>query len=287
MNALDKRLPAPLSIVRLCAAQERALAVRSRWTQIFTAVFTALALAVAGSGYILSGGYGVQDFSRATVSLVQLVLLLVPLSALLLGVMALLPDRGNAELLYSQPVSRSAVLFGTMLGLFEALVAAQAMGFGAAGLAIYSQAGEQGLGSFAALIAMSAALTAVFLAIAALICAGTFGQRRTRALALAIAVWFATVVLFDVVAIGVASLLRSGHASRLLIVAALVNPVDALRIGTLLAIEGTAAFGASSLALLRFTGGAPAAAALIVASTLLWILVPAWLASRRLSRADI
>src|SRR5512134_1922220 len=135
------------SILRLCARQERTLAVRSRWTQIFAAVFTALALAVAGSGYILSGGYGVQDFSRTTVSLVQLVLLLVPLSALLLGVMAMLPDRGNAELLYSQPIPRAAVLLGTMAGLFEALVAAQAIGFGAAGLAIYSQAGEQGVGS--------------------------------------------------------------------------------------------------------------------------------------------
>lgn len=275
------------SILRLCARQERTLAVRSRWTQIFAAVFTVLALAVAGSGYILSGGYGVQDFSRTTVSLVQLVLLLVPLSALLLGVMAMLPDRGNAELLYSQPIPRAAVLLGTMAGLFEALVAAQAIGFGAAGLAIYSQAGEQGVGSFVALVAMSAALTAVFLAIAALISAGTFGQRRARALAIAIVVWFVAVVLFDVAAIGAASLLRSGHASRLLIVAALVNPVDALRTGTLLAIEGTAAFGASSLALLRFTGGAQGAAALIVASTVAWILVPAWLASRRLARADI
>jgi Cu-processing system permease protein len=274
-------------VLRLCAAQERTLAVRSRWTQIFAAVFTALALAVAGSGYILSGGYGVQDFSRATVSLVQLVLLLVPLSALLLGVMALLPDRGAAEMLYSQPASRAAVFLGTMLGLFEALVAAQAVGFGAAGLAIYSQAGEQGVGSFIALLAMAASLTAVFLAIAGLICAGTFGQRRSRALALAVVVWFVAVVLFDVVAIGAASLLRSGHASRLLITAALVNPVDALRTGTLLAIEGTAAFGASSLALLRFTGGAGGAAVLIAASTLLWILIPTWLASRRLSHADI
>jgi Cu-processing system permease protein len=274
-------------VLRLCAAQERTLAVRSKWTQVFAAVFTALALAVAGSGYILSGGYGVQDFSRATVSLVQLVLLLVPLSALLLGVLTLLPDRGSAELLYSQPASRSAILLGTMAGLFEALVAAQAIGFGAAGLVIYSQSGEQGVGSFLALVAMAASLTAVFLALAALIAAGTFGQRRSRALALAVVAWFVAVVLFDVVALGAASLMRSGHASRLLIVAALLNPVDALRTGTLLAIEGTAAFGASSLALLRFTGGAAGAAALIVLSTALWIVAPAAIAAWRLNRVDV
>jgi Cu-processing system permease protein len=274
-------------VLRLCAAQELTLAVRSRWTQIFAVVFTVLALAVAGSGYILSGGYGVQDFSRATVSLVQLVLLLVPLSGLLLGVMALLPDRGAAELLYSQPASRAAILLGTMAGLFEALVAAQAVGFGASGLLIYSQAGEEGVVSFLILFAMAATLTAVFLGIAAYICAGTFGHRRSRALALAVAVWFVAVVLFDVIALGVASLLPSGHASRLLIVAALANPVDALRTGTLLAIEGQAAFGASSLALLRFTKGATGAFALILLSAVLWVVLPAWLASRRLSKADI
>jgi Cu-processing system permease protein len=274
-------------VLRLCAAQERMLAVRSRWTRIFAAVFTGLALAVAGSGYILSGGYGVQDFSRVTVSLVQLVLLLVPLSALLLGVMTLLPERGAAELLYAQPASRSAILLGTMAGLFQALVAAQAVGFGAAGLVIYSQAGAQGAGGFLALIGMSVSLTAISIAVAAFICAGTFGQRRSRALALSIAVWFVAVVLFDVVALGTASLLPSGRASRLLITAALVNPVDALRIGTLLAIEGTAAFGASSLALLRFTGGAMQAGVLIALSAAAWTVIPAWLASRRLACADI
>ncbi len=280
-------LPSFVRVLTLCAAQERMLAVRSRWTQIFAVVFGALAVAVAGSGYILSGGYGVQDFSRATVSLVQLVLLLVPLSALLLGVMTLLPERGAAELLYSQPASRAAILLGTMTGLFQALVAAEAVGFGVAGLVIYSQAGQEGVSSFVVLFAMAAALTAIFLGVAGYICAGTFGYRRSRALALAVAVWFLAVVLFDVVAIGVASLLPSGNASRLLIVAALVNPVDALRTGTLLAIEGTAAFGASSLALLRFTKGTTGAAVLIALSTVLWVIVPAWLAARRLADTDI
>src|SRR5574339_637563 len=94
------------SIVRLCAAQELRIAVRSRWTQIFAVVFAALALAVAGSGYVLSGGSGMQDFARTAASLVQLVLLLVPLTSLLIGVMALTPDQGAAELLYAQPIGR-------------------------------------------------------------------------------------------------------------------------------------------------------------------------------------
>jgi len=122
--------------LRLCARQELVLAIRSRWTQTFAAAFGVLALAVAVSGYVLSGGSGVQDFSRTAASLVQLVILLVPLTALLLGVLALASDRGNAELLFSQPVSRGTILCGRVLGLFQALVSAQALGFGAAGLVI-------------------------------------------------------------------------------------------------------------------------------------------------------
>jgi Cu-processing system permease protein len=281
------RAPGTLAVLRLCAAEERLLATRSRWTQIFAAAFALLSLAVAGSGYILSGGYGIQDFSRVSVSLVQLVLLLVPLTALLLGIMTLLPERGAAELLYSQPAARGAILLGKVLGLFEALVAAQAIGFGAAGLVVYNQSGESGIGGFLLLGLAAAALTAIFLGLAALICAGNMGQRRSRALAIGLVVWFVAVVLFDLAAIGVASLLRSGSASRLLIVAALVNPVDAIRTGTLLGMEGTAAFGAASLALLRFTNGPLGAAALIAGSTLLWLILPPWLAARRLSRADI
>jgi Cu-processing system permease protein len=280
-------MPGFLRVVRLCAAQERALAARSRWTQIFAVVFAALALAVAASGYVLSGGHGVQDFSRATVSLVQLVLLLVPLTALLLGVMALSPDRGAAELLFSQPVPRGAILLGKMLGLLEALVAAELIGFGIAGLVIYQQAGEDGAGSFLLLVAASAMLTAVFVALAGAICAGSVGHRRSRSLALALVVWFVAVVLFDVLVLGVASLLRSGTASRLLVAAALANPVDAIRTGALLGLEGTAAFGAASLALLRYTGGPVHAALLIVASLLAWLVGPTVVAVVRLRRADI
>lgn len=270
----------------LFARQELTLAVRSRWTQIFAAVFAALALAVASSGYILSGGGGVQTFSRTAASLVQLVILLVPLTSLVIGVLALAPDRGAAELLFSQPVPRRTILFGRLLGLFAALAAAQAIGLGAAGIAIFWRAGELGAGAYAILFASSLALTAVFLGVAAAISAAGVG-RRARCLALSLIVWFSAVVLFDVAALGAATLLKSGGASKLLIAATLVNPVDAVRTGTLLAIEGTTAFGAASLALLRATRGIAGAQALVALSVLFWVVLPSVVASRRLARTDL
>lgn len=281
------RAVAAAHAVRLCARQELVLAVRSRWTQTFALAFAALALAVAVSGYVLSGGSGVQDFARTAASLVQLVILLVPLTALLLGVLALASDRGNAELLFSQPVSRAAILLGRVLGLYQALVSAQAIGFGAAGLVIYSRAGDEGVLGFLVVVGAAVALTGVCLGLAALIAAGNIGKRRSRALAVALVVWLVLVVLADLAALGTASLLRSGAASRLLITAAIVNPVGAVRTAALLLIEGTAAFGSASLALLRFTGGPVRAGLLLAGSIALWLAVPFWIASRRLARADV
>jgi Cu-processing system permease protein len=279
-------VPGAFAQLRLFAQQERTLAVRSRSTAIFAIVFGLLALAVAGSGYVLTGGLGLQDFARTAVSLVQLVLLLVPLTALLIGVMALVPERGAAELTYAQPVARGVVLVGKLLGLFQALAAAQLLGFGAAGLVIFNRGGAQGIGGFVLLVAGSLVLTLIFLGLAAVIASGQVG-RRARALAIALVVWFLSVVLFDVAALGLASTMRSGHASRLLVGAVLVNPVDAVRTGTLLGIEGDAAFGPASLAFFRITGGRRAAGWLLAASLLLWTVLPPVVAAWQLRRADL
>ncbi len=275
------------SLVLLVARQELLLAARSRWTLIFAAVFALLALGVSTSGYILSGGYGFQDFARTSASLVQLVVLVVPLASLLMGVLALAPERGTAELLFSQPISRRTILVGKLLGLLTALAAAELVGFGLAGLVVFSSTGEEGGAGYALLVLGSFLLTAAFLAIAALIAAGAVGRKRTRALALALVVWFVAVILFDLAALGVASLLPSTAASRLLIVSVIANPAGAVRTGALLGIEGTAAFGSASLAFLRFTGGPARAAVLLVLSVLAWVVLPTVAAARRLSRVDL
>ena len=274
------------STVLLCARQELVLAARSRWTQIFTVVFAILALLVSWSGYILSGGSGVQDFARTSASLLQLVILMVPLASLIIGVLALTSERGAAESLFSQPVSRSSILAGQMLGVFAALSGAQLVGFGLAGIVIFSNTGGWGLGGYLVLIAGAAVLTAIFVAAAGAIGAGAVGRSRTRALATALVLWLIAVVLFDITALGVASFLPSGKASRLLMISVISNPVDAVRTAALMAISGTSAFGSASLAFLRFTRGSAGAALVLGASMLFWIVVPSIVAARRLSRRD-
>jgi Cu-processing system permease protein len=152
---------------------------------------------------------------------------------------------------------------------------------------VFSQSGGEGLSSFVVLVGASILVTVVFLSIAAMIASASVGRRQTKALAVALVVWFGAVVLFDVAALGLASLLPSGPASRVLIVGVLVNPVDAVRTGTLLGTSGTGAFGAASLAFLRFTKGPLGAGLLLGASLAVWVAAPLALAVRRLQRSDI
>ncbi|MBX7187348.1 MAG: ABC transporter permease [Vicinamibacteria bacterium] len=273
--------------LRLFAAEELKIALRSRWTQIFAVVFAILASGVAAAGYVISGGHGVQDFARTSASLVHLVVLIVPLVSLMLGVLSLSLERGAAEVVFALPVSRRTILLGRLLGLFAALALAQSFGFGLAGLLVYSQSGPEGIGDFVIVLGASFVATAVFLALAAFLSADAFGRRRTRALALALVAWVVGEVFIDLAALGLATLLPSGAASRVLILASLLNPIGALRTGALLLVEGTGAFGAASLALLRFTHGPAGATTLIACSLLAWTLVPAFWAGRRLERTDI
>lgn len=276
-----------MTTLLLCARQELMVATRSRWTQMFAIVFTLLAVAVSWSGYVFSGGSGAQDFARTAASLIEIVVLLVPLAALILGVQSLTPRRGGSELLFSQPTTRRTILAGQFLGVFTGLAAAELVGFGAAGLVIFWNSGGEGLGVFLLLVAGAFLLTAIFLAIAAAVATRDPNRGRARNLAVVIVIWFVVTMLFDVAVLGTASFLPSGYASRLLIVSVIVNPVDAVRTAAGFAAEGTAAFGSASLAFLRFTRGGMNATMLIAASLLFWVIAPSLLAIRRLNRADL
>src|SRR5215471_6176299 len=166
------------------ARQELVVNVRNRWTIIFAAVFGFLVLAISYFGMVSAVAIGFQGFARTSASLLNLVLYVIPLVALTMGTLSFTSEGSANELLYSQPVSRSDVVMGKLLGLFAAISTATFIGFGLAGFIISIKAGNEGASRYPILVGFSLLLAFIFLSISAFICA--ICQRKTKAFGAAI-----------------------------------------------------------------------------------------------------
>ena len=92
--------------VGVVAREEFRQALESRWLFGFTALLAALVLGLSFFGMAQSREVGFQGFARVTLSLMNLVLFIVPLTGLMLGVTSVTGGPGALPLLLAQPVSR-------------------------------------------------------------------------------------------------------------------------------------------------------------------------------------
>ncbi|MEK7728513.1 MAG: ABC transporter permease subunit [candidate division KSB1 bacterium] len=267
------------------AKQELLINIRNRWTLIFAVVFGALVLSISYFGMRAEGFSGMQSFARTSASILNLVLYLVPLVALIMGTLSFTGDKGATELLFAQPVLRSEVQLGKLLGVFGALALATLGGFVLAGVIVVAANGFEGLIRFGLFILLTLALALIFLGLA--IWAATVSQRKSKAFGLALFLWFFFVLFYDLLALGGTLLLRGRSANVFLFLSLFGNPVDMVRVAVLIIVDGVTVFGAAGAALLRFLGGATASVTALVAGIVLWIIAPVYWAQRLLHRQDL
>jgi Cu-processing system permease protein len=99
------------------ARQELTINIRNKWTVIFAVAFAALVVGIAYFGIAAEGFSGMENFTRTSASMLNLVLYLVPLISLTMGTLSFTGERATMELLFAQPVSRNEVLVGKLVGL--------------------------------------------------------------------------------------------------------------------------------------------------------------------------
>ncbi len=271
--------------VRTVAWLEAKILLRSRSTALFGAAFAALSLAIAYFGSVTAASAGFQGFERTTASLLNLVLYLIPMIGLASAVLSFTGEKESFGLLFSQPVRRSEILLGKMLGLFLSIVTATIGGFGLAGLGIASQAGPEGALKFAAFVGQSLVLALAFLSLGTLL--GTVAGSRARALAYALFAWFFFVILYDLLVTGLAFLIAERPANRLIFLSIFGNPVDLARVSGLITLSGPTIFGAAGAALVKYLGGAVASHVALLAGLAAWVILPLAAAARVLRRQDI
>jgi Cu-processing system permease protein len=254
--------------VRTVASSEFRAATRLKWIRWFAAAFALLVAGAAWSAGALSEIAGAESFARTTVALVPLTLVLVPLTALLLGVTGQSGEPGTEAFFFAQPVTRFEVVLGKWAGQTAALSAAVGLGFGAGAVVVAASAGAEGLPRFLFFVGVSAALGAVFLAIAAAISAAV--SRRATAMGVAAFAWFFFVLLEDAAALALAGALTGRAGARALYLSVFANPAAIARVLTL-SVAGTPhVLGAAGDAWSFFLGGPALAAAVAAAALVAW-----------------
>lgn len=240
--------------IGVVAREEFRRALETRWLFGFTVLLTALVLGLSFFGLAQSREVGFQGFARVTLSLMNLVLFVVPLTGLMLGVTSIAGGGGTLPLLLAQPVGRGEVLLGKFAGLAGALSVAQAIGFGAGGSLVAFLAGADQIPGFLALTGLSLALG--WLTVSTSLCIAVVWPDRLKAMSAALLLWLLMVVAYDLVVLGVTALLRGVPLQTVLFPALLLNPVDLARVLTTLAVGSGALFGPTSAVLMRSFGSA-------------------------------
>jgi Cu-processing system permease protein len=165
------------------------------------------------------------------------------------------------------------------------LWASMLLGFAAAGVVILSANGVEGLLPYLALVGLSLVLAAVFVGIA--VASAILSRRKARSFGVALALWFFFVLFYDLLVIGSVSLLSGPTATTALFISLFGNPVDMVRVASLLTLENAAIFGPAGAALLRFLGGPLLSGVAIGGGLLLWLVLPVLIADRRLRQLDL
>ena len=270
-----------LTIARL----ELTAATRLKWIRLLTAAFALLAAAAAYSAGAANEIAGAEGFARTTMALVPVVIILVPLSALILGVSGQASEPGSEPFLFGQPVSRATVLVGRWIGESVALAGALVAGLGTGGAIVAFNSGTEGLLSFIAFLAASVVLATIFVSIAAAIASAT--DKRVVALGVATFAWFFFVLLYDGAALSLAGWLSGRIGGRLLFASVFGNPTDLIRVVTL-SVAGTPnVLGAAGDAWVRFLGGATGAALAAAAALTAWTVGPLLVGVRLLGARDL
>jgi Cu-processing system permease protein len=267
------------------AREELTINIRNKWTLIYAGVFSLLVVGISYFGMMTEGFAGMQNFTRTSASILNLVLYIVPLVALIMGTLSFTGDKGSTELLFSQPVSRAEVLLGKFLGVFFSMALSTLIGFLLAGFIIIAGSGTEGMTRYMAFVALSLLLSLVFLSLS--VVTATLSRRKSKAFGLALFLWFFFVVFYDLLAIGGTLLLEGQAANTFLFVSLFGNPVDMVRVASLISLDNVTIFGASGAVLIRFLGGPDWSIAFLLLALTVWVAAPLLLSHRLLMRQDI
>ncbi len=235
--------------------------LRNRWTLFYLLFYLLVGFAIL----IFSG-----DFSKSTVSFLQIILILTPLIGTLFGVMYYYNSRDFIELLLAQPIRRRDVFIGQWLGVSVSLGTSLVLGLGIPFLwyfAQYEVAGDQ----FVLLLLLGFALGTIFTGLAMAVSVST--DNKIRGFGYALVLWLLMAVVYDGFLLLALIAFRDYPLEKFALIATVFNPIDLARITILLKLDISALMGYTGAVFREFLGSTTG---MILASSvlILWMLLP-------------
>ena len=248
-------------------------ALRSRWLIMHGALYLLLT-----EGLLMASGWS----DKALVSLINVVLLLVPLISLLFGVIHQYNAREFVELLLTQPIRRSRLFAGMAMGVMVPLAITFALGVFLP-FAWHGGLTEDQGWRLLTLIGLGSVLTVTGVATALAIAIGQ--NDRVRGIGLALALWLSYAVLYDGAVMLAVTQLDAWPVEKAMLVVMLLNPIDLVRLLLLQVFDAAAMMGYTGAVFTRFFGSLTGAL-LSGGALLFWMSAPLLLARRVFLRKD-
>lgn len=242
--------------------------LRSKLTLIYSILFFTLGFSIFFLG---------QDNAKALITLLNVVLLIVPLVSIIIGTIHFYNSREFIELLLAQPIHRKTIFWGEYAGLSVSLAISFLIGLGIP-ILIY---GISWTGLF--LLLVGTLLSFCFVALAFL--SSVLNNDKAKGIGASILLWFYLAVVYDGIVLLVLFLFNDYSLEKVILLLTMLNPIDIGRITVLLKMDISALMGVTGALFQQFFGSITG---IFMAFSMMfvWILAPILLALRIFKKKD-
>jgi Cu-processing system permease protein len=219
-----------------------------------------------------------ENSSKAMLSLLNIVLIVVPLVSLVFSTIHWYNSYEFIELMLTQPISRKKVLVSEYLGISSSLMTAFLAGVGIP-MMVYNF-DSTGM----ALLLIGCLLTLAFTSIAFL--ASVKSKDKARGIGIALLLWFYFALIFDGLILLILFAFSDYHLEKITLALASLNPVDLGRIFIMLQMDVSALMGYTGAVYKDFFNS-NMGMLYTIAIMLVWITLPLVLSIRSFNKKDL
>lgn len=237
--------------------------IRSRWSYVYFLFYLAL-------GFVLL--FLNNDLSKAVITLMNVIIVLVPLIGTIFGVMYFYNSKEFTELLLAQPLKRSSIFLGQYFGVAGSLTLSLVLGLGIPFI-LYGLFRSEAIWDFSLLLVTGTFLTFIFTALAFNIALSN--ENKIKGFGYAVLLWLFLAVIYDGLFLLSLIMFEEYPLDSFSLVATMFNPIDLSRTLILLKLDISALLGYTGAIFKQFFG-TNFGLMVSIGVLLLWTLLPIW-----------